>query len=100
MLRRFGGKDAQASRTLSEKAYELKKAEVEGFVEFLVSPTRQHAVVLITRNRDGQMLVEPELWARKLGSLAYVMVGRTRGQAAPREVTRLKVAEGREFRSA
>jgi hypothetical protein len=74
MLRRFGGKDAQASRTLSEKAYELKKAEVEGFVEFLVSPTRQHAVVLITRNRDGQMLVEPELWARKLGSLAYVMV--------------------------
>ncbi len=27
-------------------------------------------------------------------------VGRTRGQAAPREVTRLKVAEGREFRSA
>jgi hypothetical protein len=26
--------------------------------------------------------------------------GRTRGQAAPREVTRLKVAEGREFRSA
>ena len=29
-----------------------------------------------------------------------VVSGRTRGQAAPREVTRLKVAEGREFRSA
>lgn len=74
MLRRFGGKDAQASRPLSEKPYELKKAEVDGFVDFLVSPSRQHAVVLITRNRDGQLLVEPELWARKLGSLAYVMV--------------------------
>ncbi len=74
MLRRFGGKDAQASRPLSEKPYELKKAEVDGFVDFLVSPSRQHAVVLITRNRDGQLLVDPELWARKLGSLAYVMV--------------------------
>jgi hypothetical protein len=74
MLRRFGGRDAQASRQLSEKPYELKKSEVDGFVDFLLSPTRQHAVVLITRNRDGQLLVEPELWARKLGSLAYVMV--------------------------
>ena len=74
MLRRFGGKDAQASRPLSEKPYELKKADVDGFVDFLLSPTRQQSVVLITRNRDGQLLVEPELWARKLGSLAYVMV--------------------------
>jgi hypothetical protein len=74
MLRRFGGKDAQAGRPLSEKPYELKKAEVAGFVDFLQSPSRQQAVVLITRNREGQLLVEPELWARKLGSLAYVMV--------------------------
>lgn len=74
MLRRFGGKDAQAGRILSEKAYELKKVEVEGFVDFLLSSTRQHSVVLITRNREGQVVVDPELWARKLGSLAYVMV--------------------------
>jgi hypothetical protein len=32
--------------------------------------------------------------------VAAAVRGRTRGQAAPREVTRLKVAEGREFRSA
>ncbi len=74
MLQRFGGKDAQSGRALSERPYELKKTEVAGFVDFLVSPARQHAVVLITRGRDGQLLVEPELWARKLGSLAYVMV--------------------------
>jgi hypothetical protein len=29
-----------------------------------------------------------------------IFAGRTRGQAAPREVTRLKVADGGEFRSA
>ncbi len=74
MLRRFGGKDAQAGRQLSERPYELKSGEVSGFVDFLLSPTRQHAVVLITRNREGQLLVAPELWAKKLGSLAYVMV--------------------------
>ena len=74
MLQRFGGKDAQSGRALSERPYELKKAEVAGFVDFLVSPGRQHTVVLITRSREGQVLVEPELWARKLGSLAYVMV--------------------------
>lgn len=74
MLTRFGGKDAQGSRPLSERPYELKKAEVPDFVGFLLSPERQHPVVLITRTREGQTLVEPELWARKLGSLAYVMV--------------------------
>jgi hypothetical protein len=31
---------------------------------------------------------------------AMLAAGRTRGQAAPCEVTRLKVAEGREFKSA
>ncbi len=74
LLRRFGGKDAMGSRPLSDRPYELKMSEVDGFVNFLVSPDRQHPVVLITRNREGQTLVEPELWARKLGSLAYVMV--------------------------
>lgn len=74
MLRRFGGKDAQAGRQFSDRPYELKSTEVSGFVDFLLSPTRQHAVVLITRNREGQLLVEPGLWAKKLGSLAYVMV--------------------------
>ncbi len=74
LLKRFGGKDAQSGRPLADKPYELKKAEVAAFVEFLCAPSRQHPVVLLTRNRDGQLLVEADLWARKLGSLAYVMV--------------------------
>lgn len=75
IIESFGAKDLNSGIPLPLSAGPAKTAEIGKLIAFLVDPRRQQAVVLVSRQKStGEPTVDASLWAKKLSSLAYVIV--------------------------
>ena len=75
VIEQFGAKDLVSGVALPSDPLAARKAQIDKEVEFLLNPARQQAVVMVSRSREtGEPMVDVGLWAKKLSSIAYVMV--------------------------
>lgn len=72
MMDKFGGRERYSLKTTF---IQIKTAEAEPFVRFLLDGERTLPVVFISRrNRDGALLCDPSVLADQLVGIAYVCV--------------------------
>lgn len=71
----FGAKDLVSGVDLPSAPLVARKAQIDTEVAFLLNPARQQAVVMVSLHPvTGTPMVDVGLWAKKLSSIAYVMV--------------------------
>lgn len=75
VIEQFGAKDLRSDIPLPIVPIPARVGEIDKLVGFLMDANRQQAVVMVSRDAaTGEPLVDAALWAKKLSSLAYVMV--------------------------